>query len=198
MTKGAIRTRRVEGRGGGWGGRERDNQMKRFGRFCCRTWCLTAAVATATRSQSRSSLDSAADIHGVLEGNPRVSRPVRLARNATEPRDRDTTRIKPRAERTSPIRTPFPRIDRSAMDPISRFVHENHLSPLSFFLSFFSFTFSSSSSFSSSPRSVDIAGLLTWLVCSNEVVVEPVWQRFPNCSSSRTMEHASLGGSLLD
>lgn len=109
--------------------------MKWFGCSACfRTWWFTTAVATATRSQSRSSLDSAVDTREVLEGNPRVSRLVRRVRNATEPRDRDTTRIQPLAERTCPIPTRLPRIDRSATDPISRCVHKIYIFVIIFFL----------------------------------------------------------------
>lgn len=97
--------------------------IRRVFSACFRIRWPAATAATATRSQSRSSLGSAVNTLKHLERSCCwVSRLVRRVPDATERRDRDTTRIPPPAERTCPTPTRLPRIDRSAMDPTSRCV----------------------------------------------------------------------------
>ena len=102
---------------------------KRSDSTCSRYVCFrirwpAATAATATRSQSRSSLGSAVNTLKHLERSCWVSRLVRRVPDATEHRDRGTTRIPPLVEPTCPTPTRLPTIDRSAMDPTSRCVFQ--------------------------------------------------------------------------
>lgn len=94
-----------------------------------RTPCLTAAVATATRNQSRNSPVWAADDRVAPERNRRDSPLARAAPNARsalpDARGPSTAIIQsPMRGPISPTATPFPRISPSAKDRISRYVND--------------------------------------------------------------------------
>lgn len=98
-----------------------------------RTPCLTAAVATATRNQSRNSPVSAVDDRVAPERNRRdspLARPARPAPNARsalpDARDPSTAIVQsPMRGPFSPTATLFPRISPSAKDRISRYVNSS-------------------------------------------------------------------------
>lgn len=108
-----------------------DCQSKRDLISYFRTPCLTlAATATATRNQSRNSPVSAADDRVAPKRNRRDSQLARRAPNARSAlpaaRDPSTAIIQsPMRGPTSQTATPFPRINPSAKDRISRYVNSS-------------------------------------------------------------------------